>query len=356
MQSLLVKFALPAIAVGMLIFGYMHSLRSQPTSEKLAPPAPPVRSAYKDTVSAAGLVEARSENIALGVAVPGVVLEVYVTPAEVGRSVKKGTALFKVDDRQLQAQLRVQQANLAAMQAQLAKLEAMPRVEERPPSQAKAKAAEANFKLAKDQADRARKLLERQAISDEDNTQRQMTLEVARFQMEQAKADYALLDAGAWKADLDVSRAAVAMAKAQVEQTQTEIERAIVRAPIDGHVLQVNVRPGEYVGTQPGQSLMMLGDLTTYHVRVDIDEHDIPRFTPGASAKARLRGDAQHEFDLTFVRVERYVTPKKSLTGDNTERVDTRVLQAIFAVNARDAPIYVGQQLDVFINAHRHSH
>jgi HlyD family secretion protein len=349
MGSHLVKFGLPAVAVAMLIFGYMHSLRSQPTTEKLAPPALPVRSPYNGTVAAAGLVEACSENIALGVAVPGVVLDVYVTSAEVGKFVKKGTPLFKVDDRHLQAQLRAQQANVASMQAALAKLEAMPRKEERPSAQAKASAAEANFKLAKDQADRARTLLDRQAISPEDFTHRQMTLEVARFQMEQANADYALLDAGAWRADKEVSQAAVALAKAQVEQTQTEIERTIVCAPADGHVLQVNVRPGEYVGTQPGQSLMMLGDLTRYHVRVDVDEHDIPRFRPSTAAKASLRGHNVHELKLSFVRVEPYVTPKKSLTGDNTERVDTRVLQVIYAIDPTGVPIYVGQQLDVFI-------
>lgn len=326
MVSLLVKYALPAVAVAMLIFGYMHSLRSQPTTEKLEPPAMPVRSPYKHTLAAAGLVEARSENIAIGVAVPGVVLEVYVTSSDVGRCVKKGTPLFKVDDRHLQAQLRAQQANLTAMKAQLAKLEAMPRAEERPPLQAKARAAEANYKMMKDQADRSRSLLERQAVSAEENTQRQMMLDVARYQMEQAKADYALLDSGAWKADKDVSRAAIELAQAQVEQTQTEIERTIVRAPVDGHVLQVNVRPGEYVGAQPGQSLIMLGDLTTYHVRVDVDEHDIPRFRSSTAAKAEMRGHPRHELKLNFVRVERYVTPKKSLTGDNTERVDTRVL------------------------------
>ena len=286
MGSLLIKYGLPVVAVGMLVFGYMHSLRSQPTTEKLTPPAMPVRAPYNHTVAAAGLIEARSENIAIGASVPGVVLEVYVTAADVGKFVKKGAPLFKVDDRHLQAQLRVQQANLASMQAQLAKLDAMPRAGGEAAIASKARAAEANFRMMKDQAERAQKLLERQAISDEDNTQRQIAFEVARYQMEQAKADYALLDAGAWKADKFVSQAAVDLAQAQVEQTQTEIERTTVRAPIDGHVLQVNVRPGEYVGTLPGQSLMMLGDLTMYHVRVDIDEHDIPRFRPGSPARA----------------------------------------------------------------------
>ena len=67
-------------------------------------------------------------------------------------------------------------------------------------------------------------------------------------------------------------------------------------------------------------------------MRVDVDENDIPRFRPATPAVARLRGDPRREYRLRFVRVEPYVVPKKSLTGDSTERVDTRVLQVIYAL------------------------
>jgi len=50
------------------------------------------------------------------------------------------------------------------------------------------------------------------------------------------------------------------------------------------------------------------------------------------------------------VRFEPYVIPKKNLTGDNTERVDTRVLQVIYALE-RNAPVYVGQQMDIYIES-----
>jgi HlyD family secretion protein len=51
------------------------------------------------------------------------------------------------------------------------------------------------------------------------------------------------------------------------------------------------------------------------------------------------------------VRFEPFVVPKKSLTGDTTERVDTRVLQVLYRFNRGDLPVYVGQQVDVFIEA-----
>ena len=65
-----------------------------------------------------------------------------------------------------------------------------------------------------------------------------------------------------------------------------------------------------------------------------------------------LRGNPEISFPLQFVRVEPYVIPKRSLTGQNTERVDTRVLQVIYAFRRPlDRPVYVGQQVDVFVKS-----
>jgi hypothetical protein len=93
----------------------------------------------------------------------------------------------------------------------------------------------------------------------------------------------------------------------------------------------------------------MLGRSKPLHVRVDVDEHEGWRVRPGAQAVGHVRGNASIETRLTFVRVEPIVVPKTSLTGGSTERVDTRVLQVIYRVDRDDLPVFVGQQLDVFI-------
>jgi hypothetical protein len=120
---------------------------------------------------------------------------------------------------------------------------------------------------------------------------------------------------------------------------------------VDGVVLQVNVRAGERIGELDTRPLVVLGDIRRFHVRVDVDERDIPRFEPTAAAKAFPRGDSTHELPLRFVRVEPFVVPKKTLTGESTERVDTRVLQAIYAIEPGETQVYVGQQVDVFVAA-----
>jgi hypothetical protein len=98
--------------------------------------------------------------------------------------------------------------------------------------------------------------------------------------------------------------------------------------------------------------MIVLGDSNRLHVRVDIDENDLPYFAKDADAVATLKGRPHVRFALKFVYVEPYVIPKQSLTGYNSERVDTRVLQAIYEL-AEDRPrdIYVGQQMDVYVKA-----
>jgi HlyD family secretion protein len=344
------KLVLPLLAVAMLAFAILHVVRASQSLPDPPPPAEPPRTPFGHTVSGTGLVEAETENISVGSALAGVVLEVYVPVEKVGQHVKAGDPLCRVDDRHLKAQLAYQEAALQAARAQVTKLEQQPRAEELPPSAAKVAMAKANVRLQKDLAERAQLLRPSGAMPIEEMTQRELALEVARQQLSQAEAEYALLKAGAWKPDLDIARAAVAQAEAQVLQTRTELDRALVRAPVDGEVLKVYVHPGEYVSAQAGQALVVLGHVGRMHVRVDISEHDIDRFVRGAPARAVTRGQAQQQYPLHFVRVEPYVVPKKSLTGDNTERVDTRVLQVIYRLAGAEGRVYVGQQLDVFLD------
>jgi multidrug resistance efflux pump len=293
------------------------------------------------------VIEPQTENIKIGSSLPGVVVAVNV---HVGQRVKVGDELFRLDERAQMADLRYRQAALEAAQADLTRLENQPRPEELPVSQSQVADWEANLADQEDQLMRARELSSRKIISAQELVTREQAYRMAKARLNKARAELDLLKSGAWKYDKTVARAAVDQARAQVEQVQTEIERLSVRALVDGDVLQVNVRPGEFVGAPAGEGLIMLGDVEQLHARVDIDEHDIPRFQPGLAAKAALRGSPQEVYPLKFVRVEPYVVPKKSLTGDNTERVDTRVLQVIYSVDTRGKRLYVGQQLDVFIS------
>lgn len=94
---------------------------------------------------------------------------------------------------------------------------------------------------------------------------------------------------------------------------------------------------------------MLLGDTEQLQIRADVDEVNAPLVVPQAPAVASLKSRAEAQIPLTFIRIEPYVVPKRSLTGENTERVDTRVLQIIYRFERPSFPVYAGQQVDVFI-------
>ncbi len=348
MQNWFSKYVLPLVAVGLLGFAVIFVSgqdRSAPPSE---PAIPPPESPFDYTVAGAGLVEAETENIAIGSPTSGVVTQVLV---KVDQRVKAGDPLFKLDPRMLQTELTNRKATLAARKADLTRLENQPRPEQLRMTKAQLAEAQASLAGEQDLYRRAKELFDKKVETAENLVVRKQALHTAEAKLHRAQADYDMIESGAWSYDLEIARAAVVQAEAQVQQAEVELDRLIVRALVDGRVLQVNVRPGEFVGAPPGQALIVLGSIERLHVRVDIDENDIPRYKPGTGGVAMVRGQSGTEFPLSFVRVEPYVVPKKSLTGDNTERVDTRVLQVIYAIDPKGQSLYVGQQLDVYLKA-----
>jgi RND family efflux transporter MFP subunit len=299
---------LPLLAgVGLLLAGTV-AVRSSTRKTVPAAVAQPAEAPFQSYLGGAGLVEASNDNVAVGTAIAGIVTSV---PVKVGDRVRAGQALFQIDDREQRADLAVKAG--ALREAEAAWREAL----------ASKQDTDAQYALVKD----ARS----SAVSVDDI---------------QKRHNAALLN----DAKVASAEAAVQHAKANEAAARTTIDRLTVRAPMAGEILQVNVHPGEYAATGAlSTPLMRLGTQDRLHIRVDIDENDAWRFKAGTRAMAYLRGNRDIKAEVTFVRIEPYVTPKTSLTGSSSERVDTRVLQVIYGFERAAFPTYVGQQVDVFI-------
>ncbi len=113
------RFLLPLI--GLLAAGWAaYSIaRTTPVRESTDPPSPPPSSDFHDTVAAVGMIEASTENIAIGTPVSGVAPKIFVHP---GDMVREGDPLFELDTRQLRAELEVrkQARAVAASHARVA--------------------------------------------------------------------------------------------------------------------------------------------------------------------------------------------------------------------------------------------
>ncbi len=305
------KYTLPILATAGFLFASYTVVSSNKPIPVAPAVAPPASAPYHTFIAGAGIVEPKSQNIAIGTPLSGIVKAVTV---KVGDKIKAGDPLFYLDDRDSLAELAIKQADLAKTKADLA-------VEY---------AAVADTKSLSSLAEA---ITDRRAISSEELLKRRNALKINTAKLESAKA-------------------LVQQAEAAVANIQTTLERLVIAAPVEGEILQVNIRPGEFApATALDKPLIVLGDLDQLHVRVDIDENDAWRFDKNSNAVAYLRGNRNFKTDLSFAYLEPFVVPKKSLTGDSTERVDTRVLQALYSFDRKQMPIYVGQQMDVFIEA-----
>ena len=307
------RFILPLIGILVAVWAAYSVVRTQPRRVQTDPPAPPAVSDFADTVAAVGLIEASTENIWVGTPLAGVVVKVFVTA---GQSVRRGDPLFELDTRQLRADLVVRQHAVGVARARV-------------------RVAEARISDLQRQLDFAERVKDKRAISAEELTRRRSAVETA-------------------SAELEEGRSEVAAAEAQEQSVDVDLDRSVVRAPLAAEVLQVKVRVGEFApAAATANPLILLGRSKPLHVRVDVDEHEAWRVHDGAHAVGHVRGNAELKASLQFVRFEPFVVPKRSLTGDSTERVDTRVLPVIYRVDRDDVPLFVGQQLDVFIDAAR---
>ncbi len=345
---MLTKYGIPLFALLALAFAAVSVARLQPNNPPVEPYATPPSAPFAGKVGAVGLVEASSENIAISLPVPGLVTKVAV---KAGDRVQKGQVLFSLDDRNVRAELASREADLKFAQSQLARLEASPRPEEIPPAEARVHEAEAQLSDAKVQLDLIESISDPRAIRREDLERRRRAVQIATAKVDEERTSLKLLKAGAWTRDLEVARAQVVQAEAQVSRVKADLERLTVTSPIAGEILQCKVRAGEYAAAGPlAQPLILLGAVEQLNVRADVDERDAQRVKAEARVMASMRGDASRRYPLRFVRFEPFVVPKKNLSNDATERVDTRVLQVIYALD-KDVPVRPGQQMDVMIEA-----
>lgn len=283
------------LALAALVFGGIAVWIMAPRERRDDPPAPPPVAPVSSAVAGSGLIEPKTEYLAVANPVAGVIDRVLVKPED---QVRAGDVLFVLETRHLEADLDLVRQKVLA-----------------------AGAAAADAKMRKE-------LLE--GIGDP-RAVRKEELATRRFEQQQKEAE-------------------LGQALAEVRRLEIEIERQHVRAPSDGKILRVEARPGEFAPAgRIDPPLVVLGDTSVFHVRADIAEDLAWRVHPSAEATASPRGRGDLHLPLTFIRFEPYVRPKRSLTGNADERVDTRVVQAIYALPAQTEGIFAGQQVDVFI-------
>jgi HlyD family secretion protein len=247
--------------------------------------APVMRGPLTVTVNATGTLQPQ-DQVDVGAEISGRVDAVNV---DYNDRVKRGQVLAVINTDQIRAQLAQAQASTNANRATVVN-------------------DEATVRETLDHRNRARALLARGGISAQD--------------AETAEAAYDRAVAAVAKAKADVENAS-----AQVAMYQTQLGKAQVRSPIDGVVLDRKVSPGQTVAAtfQTPVLFTLASDLSTMQLNVDVDEADIGSVKEGQTASFAVDAYPQRRFDARLVSLRNspksangVVTYQGVLTVDNT--------------------------------------
>ncbi len=237
-------------------------------------------------VTATGTLEPVNQ-VEVGTEISGTIAAVQ---ADYNDEVHTGDELARLDTDQLDARLRQSEALLALARARVL--------------EARATVTETANRLR-----RTQDLLRKRMSSQED-------LDTATAAHERATAQLA------------VAEAQVAQADAELDDVRRTREKALIRAPINGIVLERKVEPGQTVAAslQTPVLFTLAEDLAQMELHVDVDEADVGRVAVGQNAEFSVDAYPDRRFPARIEQVryapqtvEGVVTYETLLAVDNTE-------------------------------------
>lgn len=293
-----------------------------------------------DWIAGNGVIEPADREVRVAVSVAGRVASIA---AREGQFVHRGDVLLEQDSAVERAALAAAEGDLLVARAELTRALRGNRREDRQAADADLAAAQTRAALSAAQLARVSSLAESaNATRDElDRAQSQAAIDRATLDQVQARRNATVR--GSRAEDIAVASARVRAAEARRDQARAQLERLVVRAPSDGEVLQVKLRPGEYASPS-GDPALVLGDTRTLRARIDIDEREFASVRVGAEAAVTADAFGDRRFRGRVVELARRFGRRNIRTDDPAERLDTRIIEVVLALDDRDGLI-AGQRV-----------
>lgn len=311
----------------------------------VAPP-PPTEPVVRTEVFAAGIVEGAQRSVELQFELSGRIVEI---PVVEGQTVRQGDVCARLDDAMWQHRLHEAEAALDVERAELERLINGATAEARSVVRADARLAEVQVQQAKANWDRAARLYEQKAISAQDYDHYRFVHEAALARLEQARARVAEIEAPARPDEVRRAQAKVEMAATAVIQGQTQLDRTVLRAPIDGVVLRIDMEPGELVAAEQPRPVLTMTSLREVRVRAYVEELDALALQPGAPAYVTVDGKPDVRYSGRVVWAAPVMGPKSQRHHQPGEKYDVEVREVLIVLDeAQD--LVVGLPVDVFIS------
>jgi multidrug resistance efflux pump len=198
--------------------------------------------------------------------------------AEVGKVVKKGDLLARLDPVPFEAAHRRAKAALKRAEARLAELKNGPRPEEVQQAKIALAQAEGQLKQLQIDLDRLQKLGEGGPVSAGEIEKAKGRVRTAELEVEKLRAAHNLAAKGARQEQLDAAEAEVEMARADLDPAAYHLDGTRIVSPVTGTILARRTQLGDSARSQSGyrpEGLFAVADLGKLEVELDVQERDI---------------------------------------------------------------------------------
>lgn len=310
-----------------------------------APAPTQAASSKQGELVAPALVEATGELVSLGFDTSGRVVEVLVKE---GDHVSKGDLLARIDDRLPRAMVAKAEAAVLAMEARRDAAFRGARPDEIRGVAAEATAARAHAVDRERSMTRTATLHESGAVADAQLESERFAADAARAAADAAEARAAVTKAGPREEARREAVAALAAARADLEEARVRLAQTEVHAPMIGTIVRRLVEVGEQVTTVPPTVVLKMADLDNVRLRAEIDESDIARVVVGAPAYVTAEALGSKRLGAKVVQTERELGRKRIRTDDPRALVDTRVLEVLVVLD-EPTPLPLGLRVDVHV-------
>ena len=203
-----------------------------------------------------------------------------------GDRVRAGQEIVRLEDDEYRAQLQQAQGRLLSLQARLQELQTGSRPEEIAVARANFEQAKADLENARINLERVRRLAAERVLSDQalDDAQAQHDSQAARVRS--LERTFELVRIGPRQEQIDAVKGQIEEAKGQLAFFETQLRNTVIRAPVNGTILEREVEIGEYVTTsfvgERGAKgyVVSLADLNDLQVELDINQNDFAKLDP----------------------------------------------------------------------------
>ena len=117
----------------------------------------------------------------------------------------------------------------------------------------------------------------------------QLTAQIALSEANLTRAEEIMKRGVGRQVDVDMYKAEVDSAKAQLKNARWELERTVVRAPGDGRVVALALRPGQRVSNLPMRSWVAFVNDSSLRMAVGIPQSRLRHVEPGQMAEVVMR-------------------------------------------------------------------